>query len=762
MKRRYLYDVIALGGIITLCFIYTFIIKCVNGIDGDYGNGYWAVMAGNARIFMNGELPLWNPYLWGGYINAGSIFGCFYPFFYILYFIFWDSDAQTLSYLFLIAVNFMNLSVFGCGMYVLEKKIINNRAYAWICAVLATFCGCTLTGYQWAYIFIGISWIPLFLYTYTNALEKQWSICNIWIVVSTVIIAIVGLGSTSHGLLFLAVCMGFMFIAFVICSPNKFWEYLKKSLLIGFLGLGLCAVQLLPFVQNMMYSYRYVDSASGVLDYEEYMRNIVPVSDLHQLLGSHDGWYAMSLLLFLLAVISFRFKVNKYKEMEIFARVLFGFTICMVSGAFLPDLMWHIPGIKQMREQFLWTPYLSISCSILAGIGLIGLLSIITRQSKLKLCMLDIIIGLLYLISLLPENNANKLEWIIKLLLLVVIIMYLGVKMTTKWKKGIVCITLCLYTLLDYAEVINYTQNMSNMKAEEAASSVQHVNTIMEQELELLNIQNGERIMQWGGTSYPSNIASAIGYYDCFAYMNPIYEKNWYLHSLGTPTKCLLQNIKYIFSSENNDKAFFDWFNAYISNEPNRTISLYSGYDASEKSGVYVYENSTLGNAWIVNDYETYENNETYEDVFARLEQIDVGKKCLINSKYLNSELGLDKSDTIRSGVKLNIYDANLVQFTCDTDENAILVTSDILYPGWNVYVDGEKQDILEVNYAFRGVYLTSGSHTVDFKFQPALVYIGGIIGVISVAVCIILLVQGRKTSVFSTEKCTMVDKLVE
>lgn len=763
MKKEYLKDVFAMGFIIALCIIYTFVIKCVSGIDGDFGNGYWAVMAGNARTFMNGEIPLWSPYLWGGYINAGSIFGCFYPIFYLLYFVLWDVDAQILPYTFLIAVNCINLSVFGCGIYVLDKKIISNRACAWVCAVLATFCGCTLTGYQWAYIFIGISWIPLFLYSYTNALENQSLSSRKWQVFSAVILAMVGLGSTSHGLLFLAVCMGFMFISFLICMPDRFKEYLKKSLIIGFLGLGLCAIQLLPFLQNMLLSHRYVDSESGILDYAEYMRNIVPVSDLHQLLGRHIGWYAMSLLLFLLAVISFRFKVGKHKEIELFARILFVFTICMASGAFLTDLTWHIPGIKQMREQFLWVPYLSISCSILAGFGLAGLSVDIIRYSKWRLHVIDVVVGILFLISLMPENNANKYEWIIKWLPFLAAALYFGLKMETRWKKGIIGFVLCLYTVLDYTTIVSSTQNISTMTAAEASDRVKEVSTVMKQELDLLKIQKGGRILSWGPQStYPSNAPSVIGYYDCFAYMNPIYEKNWYLHTMEVPLRCLLQNVQYVFFSENNEESFIDWFNEYMANTFERKIQLYPGYDLKEKSGVYVCENHTLGNAWMVNNYELYNDSETHEEIFERLNQTDVGKKCLINSKYLKGELFLNESDAVESDVELNTYTANHVQYTCSVDEDCILVTSDILYPGWNVYVDGKKQTILEINYAFRGVYLNSGEHTVDFKFQPFLVYIGGIIEVISVVACIIIIGQGRKKSFPTTEKCIATEKLEE
>ena len=741
-KNVIIYDVFAILSIIVLCYLYTFVNKCVFGIDNDSGDGYWAVMAGNARTTMEGEFPLWSPYLWGGYSNVGSIFGCFYPIYYFLYFIFWDSDTHMLSYFFLAAVNFINLSIFGCGIYVLNNKIINSsKVCSWICAVLATFCGCILTGYQWAYIFIGISWIPLFLYAYINSLKKELTANKKWIVISAVILAMVGLGSTSHGLLFLAICMFLMFVSFVICHPKKFTHFLKTSLIVGFLGLGLCAIQLLPFIQNMMVSYRYVDSASGVLDYAEYMRNVVPASDLHQLLGCHAGWYGMSLMLFLLAIVSFKFKSKENKEIKLFAIILFAFAICMVSGAFLPDLMWHVPGIKQIREQFLWTPYLSISCSILAGISFANLLNSEFWHSKWKLTVTDFIVGLLFIISLMPENNANMFELFIKLLLFLVFIIYFVSKIDMVWRKRIICIILCLYTITDYIELINLTQNISVMTVAEASEKTNIVNTTIEQEFESLDMQKGERILSWSPVAtYPSNAASVIGHYDCFAYMNPIYKKNWYLHaSMDVPLRCLLQNVKYVFASEKNEESFINWFNEYMQYIPAKKVYLHSGYDASEASGVYVYENNTLGNAWTVSEFELYDDSETHEELFLKLSQMDVSKKCLINSKYVKHELEQKEYNLTDSNVKLNFYDANRVQYICNTDKPSILVTSDILYPGWKVYIDGKRHNILEVNYAFRGVYVAEGNHIVEFRFQPTLVLIGCIIELISIIGCIIL-----------------------
>jgi hypothetical protein len=51
----------------------------------------------------------------------------------------------------------------------------------------------------------------------------------------------------------------------------------------------------------------------------------------------------------------------------------------------------------------------------------------------------------------------------------------------------------------------------------------------------------------------------------------------------------------------------------------------------------------------------------------------------------------------------------------------AVLLLNDKLAPYWNVYVDRKPAPILRCNYLMRGVYLTPGVHTVEFRFQPPL-----------------------------------------
>ena len=56
----------------------------------------------------------------------------------------------------------------------------------------------------------------------------------------------------------------------------------------------------------------------------------------------------------------------------------------------------------------------------------------------------------------------------------------------------------------------------------------------------------------------------------------------------------------------------------------------------------------------------------------------------------------------------------------------ALLVLSDAYSDGWQATVDGQDAPIYRANYAFRGVWLAPGDHTIIFTYRPRTFLIGG------------------------------------
>lgn len=63
--------------------------------------------------------------------------------------------------------------------------------------------------------------------------------------------------------------------------------------------------------------------------------------------------------------------------------------------------------------------------------------------------------------------------------------------------------------------------------------------------------------------------------------------------------------------------------------------------------------------------------------------------------------------------------DVDCQTYSIQLDKNSLVTFSEMVYPGWKAFVDGQPAEIYTANNAFRTLYLSTGSHQVDFKYQP-------------------------------------------
>ena len=79
---------------------------------------------------------------------------------------------------------------------------------------------------------------------------------------------------------------------------------------------------------------------------------------------------------------------------------------------------------------------------------------------------------------------------------------------------------------------------------------------------------------------------------------------------------------------------------------------------------------------------------------------------------------------------------------------DALLVLSDLYYPGWRAVVDGKPADILRANYLMRAVAVPAGRHTVAFVYEPASFKAGmaaSLAGWLAIALMVLLRVRSRR-----------------
>ena len=77
------------------------------------------------------------------------------------------------------------------------------------------------------------------------------------------------------------------------------------------------------------------------------------------------------------------------------------------------------------------------------------------------------------------------------------------------------------------------------------------------------------------------------------------------------------------------------------------------------------------------------------------------------------------------------------VTVQADARKDCVLVLSDAYYPGWSARIDGQRAEVFPVDYAFQGVLLGAGQHTVEFAYAPRSFYLGLRISVAALVVSV-------------------------
>ena len=81
----------------------------------------------------------------------------------------------------------------------------------------------------------------------------------------------------------------------------------------------------------------------------------------------------------------------------------------------------------------------------------------------------------------------------------------------------------------------------------------------------------------------------------------------------------------------------------------------------------------------------------------------------------------------------------NRLTVKVNADGPALLVLSQLWYPGWQVLVDGRAQGApLRTDYLFQGVALEAGSHTVELRFTSPLWRLGWVLAGVAVVILLV------------------------
>lgn len=735
--------------------------KSISSLDVDKVSLTYPIYVDMSKAIHSDSFSLWNPHLWGGFPNIGHMATQqFYPINWILCNLFYNSDTAMVSYAIIPTSLIIHYAIFYLGIYFLVKKLGFSQLNAFATGMTSTLSGALFYYSSWLAYTDSFCWLPLIILFSIKMYEANDRKKLLNAIILGILFAVLACVSISF-MLIMAVCLfGLIYITFIFGNSRA--TILKNTLysvLTGVLGVLLSSPVILNVMTYMKYMVRFVPdqgfiSGSTKVPIEEYSKYKFVFSDFLQMINFSSAKLGISISAFTLLFCIIGMFCRKKNKTRLYYISFFGVIICGLAcfAIVFPTAFCFIPGLNSLREAFMYGILLNLFASIIAAHGFHVVEQIILEKLKLKEELYLVVLAGLVILVLLGYNILSRNVTCILFAILVILYAFIFVLKRENIKK----VLFYLYTFMFVGLCgIDLYNNALAKYAFTELETIKQVEVICENSQMLVDYikkldstDNYYRMTDWGYVeSYPANMASITGFYDVKGYWNPTLASGINIHlTLPLEKRAQLQNIKYYLVSARDNKIILDMFennNNYI--KVGEIDNIYFNYFSLDKGTVYIFEaKNNLGDAWVVSDFMW---NETYsqEEVLNMIANNDfsMGTTAIVNRCVLTdieekniSAINVDKDTGIATCRSIS---NNTLIYDVSTETSGILVTTELYYPGWKAYVNGEKATILEVNGTNRGVVVPVGTSTVEFKFRPMELIVGIVLQMLTVVILIIL-----------------------
>lgn len=230
----------------------------------------------------------------------------------------------------------------------------------------------------------------------------------------------------------------------------------------------------------------------------------------------------------------------------------------------------------------------------------------------------------------------------------------------------------------------------------------------------LQNQQQPFRFMVTDNRIFPPNFSSVYGIQSIDGY-DPLYLNNYSRFAAawirGKPDISYF-SFNRIINIQNYESRFADLLNVkyVLSLDELKSEKLIK---VSEEGQIKIYENRNVFlRAFFVEDFIEVSNQQEMIDAMFN-NSINLRKTALLykKDKVVVGENDLGNNET----VDLIIYQSDRIKIKTSADSERLLILTDVYYPSWKVYIDGQEEKMHEVDYILRGVVVPQGQHEVLF-----------------------------------------------
>lgn len=141
----------------------------------------------------------------------------------------------------------------------------------------------------------------------------------------------------------------------------------------------------------------------------------------------------------------------------------------------------------------------------------------------------------------------------------------------------------------------------------------------------------------------------------------------------------------------------------------------YSVVKADQNKNIVTHLNpSFMPRAWFVEEAIVAGNKR---EIFQRLNSPGFNPRT---TAILEKPPSIQPMKSDSAMVHITSFGAHKIVINTYCSNTSLLVLSEVFYPaGWNAYLDGTAAEIYKTNYILRSVIVPSGTHTVEFLFDP-------------------------------------------
>lgn len=705
---------------------------------------YWQFI--KEHNIADGELPLWNDsILCGTTIIGNAHFSFYYP-----------PNWLFLKLPFPIALNIwyaihIFLAGLGCYLYLRYHKLLHLAAiYGSIIYMFGAHIAVRINIGHYDHI-SAMAWIP-FSFLFLNKLLDDSNLKN-----SLLFGLFLGIHLlTLHLQLFYFSLMGlviFMISVLIfkgkenVFTIRRFLTFGRFAVFSGVIAVGLASAQLLSILQSVPYSHR------GERTYEMFSRLSLPPLQALGLffpdLWGTDTTYAgaanyweLSCFIGFSSIFAIIWAFKK-KNLIVSSLMITGIVSLLFSmGKYTPlgKLLYHMPFMLYSRIP---ARFLAITVFALAACSAFGINNLTESLSKKKtreklfitsLAIISFLTSLFYLLSIIEKGKLVQIIFyplcdnpakmisifkysVIRILIVLAVIWILFA--VSKWKTiKPIFVTACLLIVL-FVELWTYNVPLSKLtavtKLEEGFNGLKILKP--EQQSDKFRVLGVEYLYQRG--LYKYGIERFDGY-------EPLIEKHLFMIYMNIEKQLEL------------DQPLYMKFLLYATELANTKYLIFRrklGINVEDwfKSGIIVIKGKKY-QLFQTNNYnpraffsDTLQRGKDIGDFYSFVMRKDYKKAVYTESEFSQGSNRIEKIDKVK-------YSPNKVTLSFKCSKKGIVVLNDVLFPGWEAYLDKKRSDIIRVNYAFRGVKVGPGEHILEFVYKPDLLNIGKIISLITVA----------------------------